>query len=104
MYNNVINSDTLGQLTVNGSARQAMSWRSYSHPAKTIQGQVRSAANLNDFRRPTWSKFDNVTYATFIRPHYLRRSTTTACLSRLALDGSPAQRVRASHGSHGRRE
>jgi len=63
-YTNVINSDTLGQLTVNGSAPASNVVAIVFAPGEAIQGQVRSPANLND-PASYLEQFDSLTYATF---------------------------------------
>ena len=64
LYTNIINSDTPGQLTVNGSAPASNVVAIVFAPGETIQGQVRSPANLND-PASYLEQFDNLTYATF---------------------------------------
>ncbi len=68
-YNNVINSDTQGQLTVNGSAPASNVVAIVFAPGEAIQGQVRSPANLND-PASYLEQFDNITYATFTSTGY----------------------------------
>jgi len=63
-YTNVINSETSGQLTVNGSAPASNVVAIVFAPGEAIQGQVRSSANLND-PASYLEQFDNLTYATF---------------------------------------
>jgi hypothetical protein len=63
-YTNVINSDTLGQLTVSGSAPASNVVAIVFAPGEAIQGQVRSPANLND-PASYLEQFDSLTYATF---------------------------------------
>lgn len=64
LYTNVINSDTAGQLTVNGSTPASNVVAIVFAPGEAIQGQVRSAANLND-PASYLEQFNGVTYATF---------------------------------------
>ena len=64
LYTNVINSDTLGQLTVDGSAPASNVVAIVFAPGEAIQGQVRSPANLND-PASYLEQFDSLTYATF---------------------------------------
>lgn len=64
LYTNVINSDTLGQLTVNGAGPANNVVAIVFAPGETIQGQLRSPANLND-PASYLEQFDALTYATF---------------------------------------
>ncbi len=61
---NVINSDTAGQLTVNGSIPASNVVAIVFAPGEAIQGQVRSAANVNDPANYL-EQFNNVTFDTF---------------------------------------
>ena len=63
-YSNIINSDTPGQLTVNGSAPASNVVAIVFAPGGAIQGQMRSPANLNN-PASYLEQFDNITYATF---------------------------------------
>jgi type II secretory pathway pseudopilin PulG len=66
-YTNVINSDTPGQLTVNGSNGSTSATNVVAivfAPGEAIQGQVRSPANLND-PASYLEQFNTLTYATF---------------------------------------
>jgi len=63
-YTNVINSDTLGQLKVTGSAPANNVVAIVFAPGEAIQGQVRSPANVND-PASYLEQFNAFTYATF---------------------------------------
>jgi len=63
-YTNVINSDTLGQLKVTGSAPANSVVAIVFAPGEAIQGQVRSPANVND-PASYLEQFNAFTYATF---------------------------------------
>jgi type II secretory pathway pseudopilin PulG len=63
-YTNIINSETLGQLTVNGSAPASNVVAIVFAPGQAMQGQSRAPANLND-PASYLEQFDSATYATF---------------------------------------